>query len=113
MSVVFKGFFLYINENFVSIQDSFPNYVLNLPKQLESCRPVLIQLYLTRKLLIRVLLRSTTYFTPATKKSNGRPPTKRIRSVGEFGVPGSKSQSHKSSRCGIGGHNKGTCKTAI
>ncbi|KAF2540048.1 hypothetical protein F2Q68_00031922 [Brassica cretica] len=50
---------------------------------------------------------------PATKKSNGKPPTKRIRSVGEFGVPGSKSQSHKSSRCGIGGHNKSTCKTAI
>ncbi|WZZ07968.1 hypothetical protein YC2023_093889 [Brassica napus] len=28
---------------------------------------------------------------PATKKSSGRPPTKRKISVGEFGVPGSKS----------------------
>ncbi|XP_013719954.2 uncharacterized protein LOC106423734 [Brassica napus] len=50
---------------------------------------------------------------PATKKSSGRPPTKRIRSVGEFGVRGSKSNSHKCSKCGIGGHNKRTCKTAI
>ncbi|KAF2582569.1 hypothetical protein F2Q68_00005939 [Brassica cretica] len=47
---------------------------------------------------------------PATKKRSGRPPTKRKRSVGEFGVPGSKSQSHKCSRCGTGGHNKITCK---
>ncbi|XP_013689853.2 uncharacterized protein LOC106393727 [Brassica napus] len=50
---------------------------------------------------------------PATKKRSGRPPTKRKRSVGEFGVPGSKSQSHKCSRCGIGGHNKITCKRPI
>ncbi|KAL0802265.1 hypothetical protein Bca101_057441 [Brassica carinata] len=50
---------------------------------------------------------------PATKKSSGRPATKRIRSVGEFGVPGSKLQSHKCSRCGTGGHNKTTCKRPI
>ncbi|CAN6812229.1 unnamed protein product, partial [Brassica oleracea] len=50
---------------------------------------------------------------PATKKRSGRPPTKRNRSVGEFGVPGSKSQSHKCYRCGIGGHNKITCKRPI
>ncbi|CAN6837428.1 unnamed protein product [Brassica oleracea] len=50
---------------------------------------------------------------PAIKKRSGRPPTKRKRSVGEFGVPGSKSQSHKCSRCGIGGHNKITCKRPI
>ncbi|CAN7073840.1 unnamed protein product [Brassica oleracea var. botrytis] len=50
---------------------------------------------------------------PATKKRSGRPPTKRKRSVGEFGVPGSKSQSHKCSRCGTGGHNKITCKRPI
>ncbi|CAN7082717.1 unnamed protein product, partial [Brassica oleracea var. botrytis] len=50
---------------------------------------------------------------PATKKKSGRPPTKRKRSVGEFGVPGSKSQSHKCSRCGIGGHNKSTCERPI
>ncbi|CAN6829850.1 unnamed protein product, partial [Brassica oleracea] len=50
---------------------------------------------------------------PATKKRSGRPPTKRKRSVGEFGVPGSKSQSQKCSRCGIGGHNKITCKRPI
>ena len=49
----------------------------------------------------------------ATKKRSGRPPTKRKISVGEFGVPGSKSQSHKCSRCGIGGHNKVTCKRPI
>ncbi|XP_033143358.1 uncharacterized protein LOC117132665 [Brassica rapa] len=50
---------------------------------------------------------------PATKKKSGRPPTKRKRSVGEFGVPGSKSQSHKCSRCGTGGHNKITCQRPI
>ncbi|WZZ72467.1 hypothetical protein YC2023_083837 [Brassica napus] len=50
---------------------------------------------------------------PTTKKISGRPPTKRKRSVGEFGVPGSKSQSHKCSRCGIGGHNRITCKRPI
>ncbi|CAN7073774.1 unnamed protein product, partial [Brassica oleracea var. botrytis] len=50
---------------------------------------------------------------PATKKKSGRPPTKRKRSVGEFGVPGSKSQSHKCSRCGTGGHNKSTCERPI
>ncbi|CAN6863308.1 unnamed protein product [Brassica oleracea] len=50
---------------------------------------------------------------PATKKKSGRPPTKRKRSVGEFGVPGSKSQSHKCSRCGTGGHNKSTCERTI
>ncbi|CAF1821223.1 unnamed protein product [Brassica napus] len=55
---------------------------------------------------------------PATKKRSGRPPTKRKRSVGEFGVLGSKlmtskSQSHKCSRCGIGGHNKITCQRPI
>ncbi|KAF2606989.1 hypothetical protein F2Q68_00044500 [Brassica cretica] len=50
---------------------------------------------------------------PDTKKSSGRPPTKRIRSVGEFGVPGSKSQALKCSRCDIGGHNKSTCKMVI
>ncbi|XP_018460264.2 uncharacterized protein LOC108831203 [Raphanus sativus] len=50
---------------------------------------------------------------PATKKRSGRPPTKRKRSVGEFGVHGSKSQSHKCSRCGTGGHNKTTCKKPI
>ncbi|CAN6999837.1 unnamed protein product [Brassica oleracea var. botrytis] len=50
---------------------------------------------------------------PATKKRSGRPPTKRKRSVGEFGVPGSKSQSHKCSRCGIVGHNKITCKRPL
>ncbi|KAL0715629.1 hypothetical protein Bca4012_064951 [Brassica carinata] len=50
---------------------------------------------------------------PATKKRSGRPPTKRKRSVGEFGVPGSKSQSHRCSRCGIGGHNKSTCQRPI
>ncbi|KAL0696234.1 hypothetical protein Bca4012_063414 [Brassica carinata] len=49
----------------------------------------------------------------ATKKRSGRPPTKRKRSVGEFGVPGSKSQSHKCSRCGIGGHNKSSCQRPI
>ncbi|CAN7024242.1 unnamed protein product, partial [Brassica rapa subsp. trilocularis] len=50
---------------------------------------------------------------PATKKKSGRPPTKRKRSVGEFGVPGSKSQSHKCSRYGTGGHNKITCQRPI
>ncbi|KAG5393497.1 hypothetical protein IGI04_023460 [Brassica rapa subsp. trilocularis] len=50
---------------------------------------------------------------PATKKKSGRPPTKRKRSVGEFGVPGSKSQSHKCSRCGTGGHNKITFQRPI
>ncbi|KAL0713224.1 hypothetical protein Bca4012_020202 [Brassica carinata] len=50
---------------------------------------------------------------PATKKKSGRPPTKRKRSVGEFGVPGSKSQFHKCSRCGIRGHNKSTCQRSI
>ncbi|CAN6825855.1 unnamed protein product, partial [Brassica oleracea] len=55
---------------------------------------------------------------PATKKRSGRPPTKRKRSVGEFGVLGSKlmtskSQSHKCRRCGIGGHNKITCQRPI
>ncbi|CAF1911299.1 unnamed protein product [Brassica napus] len=50
---------------------------------------------------------------PSTKKKSGRPPTKRKRSVGEFGVPGSKSQSHKCSRCGTGGHNKSTCERPI
>ncbi|XP_023643347.1 uncharacterized protein LOC111831935 [Capsella rubella] len=50
---------------------------------------------------------------PGSKPSSGRPPKKRIRSKGEYGVPGSKSQSHKCSRCGQGGHNKSTCRNAI
>ncbi|KAF8104339.1 hypothetical protein N665_0174s0024 [Sinapis alba] len=50
---------------------------------------------------------------PTTKKRNGRSSTKRIRSVGEFGVPESKFQSYKCSIFSIGGYNKSTCKTAI
>ncbi|XP_024010579.1 uncharacterized protein LOC112085994 [Eutrema salsugineum] len=45
---------------------------------------------------------------PTCKQTSGRPPTKRKRSVGEFGVPGSKSQGHKCSRCNVGGHNRST-----
>ncbi|XP_010471419.1 PREDICTED: uncharacterized protein LOC104751207 [Camelina sativa] len=50
---------------------------------------------------------------PFSKPNSGRPPKKRKRSVGEFGVPGSKSQSHKCSRCGTAGHNKSTCRLPI
>ncbi|KAL1225070.1 Protein FAR1-RELATED SEQUENCE 8 [Cardamine amara subsp. amara] len=50
---------------------------------------------------------------PSTRQSSGIPPKKRKRSAGEFGVPGSKSQGHKCSRCGIGGHNKSTCRNRI
>ncbi|XP_010424266.1 PREDICTED: uncharacterized protein LOC104709329 [Camelina sativa] len=50
---------------------------------------------------------------PFSKPNSGRPPKKRKRSVGEFGVPGSKSQSHKCSRCGTSGHNKSACRLPI
>ncbi|CAH2035617.1 unnamed protein product [Thlaspi arvense] len=50
---------------------------------------------------------------PNTKLSSGRPPKKRKRAAGEFGVPNSKSQGHKCSRCGTGGHNKTTCRNQI
>ncbi|CAE6074247.1 unnamed protein product [Arabidopsis arenosa] len=50
---------------------------------------------------------------PETRVSSGRPPKKRFRSAGEFGVPGSKSQRHKCGRCGKEGHNKTTCRSKI
>ena len=57
----------------------------------------------------------TGYFCapPETKVSSGRPPKKRFRSAGEFGVPGSQSQGHKCGRCGQEGHNKSTCRSKI
>lgn len=54
-----------------------------------------------------------SYSPLATKKRSGCPPRKRKRSVGEFGVPKSKSQFHKCSRCSIGGHNKSTCSMLV
>ncbi|XP_019095110.1 PREDICTED: uncharacterized protein LOC104757102 [Camelina sativa] len=50
---------------------------------------------------------------PQTRIKSGRPPEKRKRSIGEFGVPGSKSQRYKCGRCGREGHNKSTCRFSI
>ncbi|CAH2053021.1 unnamed protein product, partial [Thlaspi arvense] len=50
---------------------------------------------------------------PNTKLSSRRPPKKRKRAAGEFGVLNSKSQGHKCSICGTGGHNKTTCRNQI
>ncbi|XP_008227197.1 PREDICTED: uncharacterized protein LOC103326736 [Prunus mume] len=44
---------------------------------------------------------------PITKRSAGRPPTKRIKAFGEFKRP------LKCSRCSVTGHNRKTCKAVI